>query len=148
MIVKLLLLPHKSHFVLVVPKRERNETIAVGDLDVRQNGSSVLIFILPQTIIEEINNRTGNNFDKDVAAQSMLQIKEILLKSQKLQQSALVNSEDEFKFSYFDDIDDALVQGLEQNQDFFSMLLANPEIKKQVLGIFVTEVYKTLKNKL
>lgn len=99
-------------------------------------------------IIEEINNRTGNNFDKDVAAQSMLQIKEILLKSQKLQQSALVNSEDEFKFSYFDDIDDALVQGLEQNQDFFSMLLANPEIKKQVLGIFVTEVYKTLKNKL
>ena len=98
-------------------------------------------------IIEEINNRTGNNFDKDVAAQSMLQIKEILLKSKKLQQSALVNSEDEFKFSYFDDIDDALVQGLEQNQDFFSMLLSNPEIKKQVLGIFVTEVYKTLKNK-
>ena len=98
-------------------------------------------------IIEEINNRTGNNFDKDVAAQSMLQIKEILLKSQKLQQSALVNSEDEFKFSYFDDIDDALVQGLEQNQDFFSMLLSNPEIKKQVLGVFVTEVYKTLKNK-
>ena len=98
-------------------------------------------------IIEEINSRTGNNFDKDVAAQAMLQIKEILLKSQKLQQSALVNSEDEFKFSYFDDIDDALVQGLEQNQDFFSMLLSNPEIKKQVMGVFVTEVYKTLKNK-
>ncbi len=98
-------------------------------------------------IIEEINNRTGNKFDKDVAAQAMLQIKEILLKSQKLQQSALVNSEEEFKFSYFDDIDDALVQGLEQNQDFFSMLLSNPELKKQVLGIFVTEVYKTLKNK-
>ena len=99
-------------------------------------------------IIEEINNRTGNKFDKDVAAQAMLQIKEILLKSQKLQQSALVNSEEEFKFSYFDDIDDALVQGLEQNQDFFSMLLSNPEIKKQVLGVFVTEVYKTLKNKV
>jgi len=98
-------------------------------------------------IIEEINNRTGNHFDKDVAAQAMLQIKEILLKSSRLQQSALVNSEDEFKFSYFDDIDDALVQGLEQNQDFFSMLLSNPEIKKQVLGVFVTEVYKTLKNK-
>ena len=98
-------------------------------------------------IIDEINSRTGNHFDKDVAAQAMLQIKEILLKSQKLQQSALVNSEDEFKFSYFDDIDDALVQGLEQNQDFFSMLLSNPEIKKQVMGVFVTEVYKTLKNK-
>jgi type I restriction enzyme R subunit len=61
-------------------------------------------------------------------------------------QSASVNTEDDFRFSYFDDIDDALVLGLEQNQDFFSMLLNNPEIKKQVLGIFVTEVYKTLKN--
>ncbi len=98
-------------------------------------------------IIEELNSRTGNNFDKDVAAKAMLQIKEILLKSEKLQQSALVNSEDEFRFSYFDDIDEALVQGLEQNQDFFSMLLNNEEIKKQVLGIFVTEVYKTLKKK-
>ena len=98
-------------------------------------------------IISEINSRTGNNFDKDVAAKSMLQIKDILLKSEKLQQSASVNSEDEFRFSYFDDIDDALVEGLSQNQDFFSMLLNNPEIKKQVLGVFVTEVYKTLKNK-
>lgn len=98
-------------------------------------------------IIEEINSRTGNNFDKDVTAKAMLQIKEILLKSEKLQQSAVVNSKDEFRFSYFDDIDDALVQGLEQNQDFFSMLLNNPEIKKQVLGVFVEEVYKTLKNK-
>ena len=82
-----------------------------------------------------------------MATKALFQIKEILLKSQKLQQSALVNSEDEFKFSYFDDIDDALVQGLEQNQDFFTMLLGNPDIKKQVLGVFVTEVYKTLKNK-
>ena len=98
-------------------------------------------------IIAEIKSRTGKHYDEDVAVQAMLQIKEILLKSQKLQQSALVNSEDEFKFSYFDDIDDALVQGLEQNQDFFSMLLSNPEIKKQVLGVFVSEVYKTLKNK-
>ena len=97
-------------------------------------------------IIEELNSRTGNNFDKDVAAKAMLQIKEILLKSKKLQQSASVNTEDDFRFSYFDDIDDALVMGLEQNQDFFSMLLNNPDIKKQVLGIFVTEVYKTLKN--
>lgn len=98
-------------------------------------------------IVDEINSRTGSHYDKDVAVQAMLQIKEILLKSQRLQQSALVNSEDEFRFSYFDDIDDALVQGLEQNQDFFSMLLSNPEIKRQVLGVFVPEVYKTLKNK-
>lgn len=99
-------------------------------------------------IIEEINNRTGNHFDGDVAAQSMLQIKEILLKSDKLLQSALVNSEDEFKFSYYEDIDNALLQGLEQNQDFFTLLLKDEDLKKKVLGIFVPEVYKTLKKKI
>ena len=48
-------------------------------------------------------------------------------------------------FSYFDNIDDALIEGLEQNKDFFSLLLNNKEIKKQVLGIFTEEIYKSLK---
>ena len=46
---------------------------------------------------------------------------------------------------YFDDIDDALIEGLEQNQDFFSLLLGNDEIKRQVLGIFTDEIYKSLR---
>ena len=29
------------------------------------------------------------------------------------------NIQKDFEFSYFDDIDDALIEGLEQNQDFF-----------------------------
>ena len=45
----------------------------------------------------------------------------------------------------FDNIDDALVKGLEQNQDFFSLLLNNEEIKKEVLGIFTEEIYKSLR---
>ena len=44
-----------------------------------------------------------------------------------------------------EDIDDALIEGLEQNQDFFSLLLSNDEIKKQVLGIFTEEIYKSLR---
>lgn len=51
----------------------------------------------------------------------------------------------DFEFSYFDDIDDALIEGLEQNQDFFSLLLSNDEIKRQVLGIFTDEIYKSLR---
>lgn len=39
---------------------------------------------------------------------------------------------------------DALIEGLEQNQDFFSLLLGNDEIKKQVLGIFTEEIYTGL----
>lgn len=96
-------------------------------------------------IIAEINNRMGKTYDNDVAVKAMLQIRDILLKSEKLKTSAKNNTVKDFEFSYFDDIDDALIEGLSQNQDFFSMLLSNDEIKKQVLGIFTEEIYKSLR---
>ena len=96
-------------------------------------------------IIAEINSRTGKAYDNDVAVKAMLQIRDILLKSDKLKTSARNNTVKDFEFSYFDDIDDALIEGLEQNQDFFSLLLSNDEIKRQVLGIFTDEIYKSLR---
>lgn len=96
-------------------------------------------------IIAEINSRTGKAYDNDVAVKAMLQIRDILMKSDKLKTSARNNTVKDFEFSYFDDIDDALIEGLEQNQDFFSLLLSNDEIKKQVLGIFTEEIYKSLR---
>ena len=41
---------------------------------------------------------------------------------------------------------DALIEGLEQNQDFFTLLLSNDEIKRQVLGIFTEEIYRSLRD--
>ena len=96
-------------------------------------------------IIAEINSRTGKAYDNDVAVKAMLQIRDILLKSDKLKTSARNNTVKDFEFSYFDDIDDALIEGLSQNQDFFSMLLSNEEIKRQVLGIFADEIYASLR---
>lgn len=97
-------------------------------------------------IIAEINSRTGKNYDNDVAIKAMLQIKDILLKSDKLKTSAKNNTIKDFEFSYFDDIDDALIRGLEHNKDFFTLLLNDKDIKKEVLGIFTEEIYKSLKN--
>lgn len=97
-------------------------------------------------IIAEINSKTGKSYDNDVAIKAMLQIKDLLMKSEKLRTSAKNNTIKDFEFSYFDDIDDALIEGLSQNQDFFSLLLNNDEIKKQVLGIFTDEIYKSLRN--
>ncbi len=97
-------------------------------------------------IIAEINSRMGKNYDNDVAVKAMLQIRDILLKSDKLKTSAKNNTEKDFEFSFYDDIDDALIEGLSQNQDFFSLLLDNEDIKKQVLGIFAEEIYDSLKN--
>ena len=96
-------------------------------------------------IIAEINSRTGKSYDNDVAVKAMLQIRDILMKSDKLRTSARNNSIKDFEFSYFSDIDDALIEGLSQNQDFFTLLLQNDEIKRDVLGIFTDEIYKSLK---
>lgn len=99
-------------------------------------------------IIAEINSRTGKAFYNDFVVKAMLQIRDILLKSDKLKTSARNNTVKGFEFSYFDDIDDiddVLIEGLEQNQDFFSRLLGNDEIKKQVLGIFTEEIYTSLR---
>ena len=96
-------------------------------------------------IIDEINNRTGKNYDNDIVVKAMLQIRDILMKSDKLKTSAKNNTQKDFEFTYFDDIDDALIEGLSQNQDFFSMLLANDEMKREVLGIFSDEIYKSLR---
>ncbi len=96
-------------------------------------------------IIDEINSCTGKNYDNDVVIKAMLQIRDILMKSDKLKTSAKNNTQKDFEFSYFDDIDDALIEGLSQNQDFFSLLLSNDEMKHQVLGIFTDEIYKSLR---
>lgn len=40
----------------------------------------------------------------------------------------------------------ALIEGLSQNQDFFSLLLSNDEMKREVMGIFSGEIYKSLRD--
>lgn len=96
-------------------------------------------------IIADVNSRVGKSYDKDVAVKAMLQIKDIMMKSEELKASAIVNEPSDFEFTYFDNIDDALVEGLSQNQDFFSLLLNNEEIKKEVLGVFANEIYRSLR---
>lgn len=96
-------------------------------------------------IIDEVNARAGKQLDNDVITKSVLQIKDLLLKSEKLKTSARNNSEKDFEFSYYDDMDEALVEGLSQNQDFFTFLLDNVDVKRQVLGIFLHDVYDKLR---
>ena len=44
-----------------------------------------------------------------------------------------------FEFSCFNNIGCALIDGLSQNQAFFSVLLGISDVKRQVLGIFTDE---------
>ena len=97
-------------------------------------------------IIREINSRMGKHYDNDVAIKAALQIRDIMKKSEELKTSAKNNSEQDFEFAYFDHVDDALIDGLEQNQDFFTLLLQNDEIKREVLGLFLSDTYHSLRN--
>ena len=96
-------------------------------------------------IIREINEKTGSNFDEDVAVKSMLQIKDLMMKSNNLKSSAANNKEKDFELTYFDNIDNILVDGLDQNQKFFTFLLKNKDFKKEILGTFAEEIYHALR---
>ncbi|MFA6836900.1 MAG: DEAD/DEAH box helicase family protein [Fibrobacteraceae bacterium] len=103
-------------------------------------------------IIAEINSLAGKNFDKDVVTKAMLQVRDIMLKDDKLKTSAQSNTEKDFEFAYYDNIDETLVEGLEKNEkfqdqikDFFTLMLNRGDFKKQVMGIFAESVYDSLK---
>ncbi len=98
-------------------------------------------------IIAEINSKNGTAFDTDVAVKAALQIRDIMMKNEDLKKKAAVNTERDFAYPFYDNIDEALIEGLGQNESFFTLLLNNEEIKKEVLGIFMGEIYKSLKKK-
>ena len=97
-------------------------------------------------IIDEINAVYNQNFDVDVATKSALQIRDLLLKNGHLRDSARNNSLKDFRFAFFDAVQDALLDGYEQNQDFFALLLENDEKKRELMQVFLEDVYKNLRN--
>ena len=96
-------------------------------------------------IIDEINAAYNKNFDLDVASKSALQMRDLLLKNGHLRDSARNNSLRDFRFAYFDAVQDALLEGYEQNQEFFALLLDNDEKKRELMQVFLEEVYRKLR---
>ena len=96
-------------------------------------------------IIEEINARFGLNLDEAVVTKAIFQIKDLLAQQKELQASAASNTVQEFEFSFYSKLDDALVEGFSQNESFYSLLLKNDEVKREVMGLFVPELYKMFK---
>jgi len=96
-------------------------------------------------IIAEINSRTGKDFDNDVTIKAILQIKDLLMKSEELKVAAKNNTENDFQLKFFEVLDDTLIEGINVNKDFFTLLLNDDETKKEVLGIFAADIYNNLK---
>lgn len=96
-------------------------------------------------IIEEINAVSGNKSDPGVVSKSALQIRELLLRDERLKASARSNPLADFKFTYKDSVNDALVAGYEQNTDFYTFLLGNAEYREKLTQVFMEDVYRTLR---
>ena len=96
-------------------------------------------------IIDDINARTGLNLDVDEASRAIMQIRDLMMRSDDLRKSARNNSEDDFRFSFYSNVEDALIAGFDQNRDFYSLLLDNKDIQKEVLGLFIPGLYKNLR---
>ena len=96
-------------------------------------------------IIEEINEQLDLDIDDQIAVSGAVSIRELMKKNPKLKQSALVNSREDFEFSFEDEIDKALTDGYTQNQDFFGVLFSNEDFKKRIAKIFIDDVYQSFK---
>ena len=96
-------------------------------------------------IIEEINSKTGKNYDARIASKAILQINEQFLKSKTMQNRAQHNKLQEFALVFFDEVDSILSNNISQNEDFFELLLNNDEIKHRLFDTFVDDIYIRLR---
>jgi len=96
-------------------------------------------------IIDEINTIYGSKGDTGVRTKAAMQIRDILLKDARLKASAKNNPYSDFKFTYKDSVSDALVEGYDQNVDFYTLLLGNEELRDKITDVFMEEIYKTLR---
>lgn len=100
-------------------------------------------------IIDEVNALYDNDYEPDFTTKAAMQIRDLLLKNpvlkDRLEKSAKNNTLSEFKFTYDDCVQDALVEGYDQNVDFYTLLLNNEEIRAKFANVFIIEVYRILR---
>lgn len=101
-------------------------------------------------IIDEVNALYDKDYEPDFTTKAAMQIRDLLLKNpalkDRLEKSAKNNTLSEFKFTYDDCVQDALVEGYDQNVDFYTLLLNNEEIRAKFANVFMDEVYRILRD--
>lgn len=100
-------------------------------------------------IIDEVNALYEKDYEPDFTTKAAMQIRDLLLKNatikERLEKSARSNTIDGFKFTYDDCVQDALVEGYDQNVDFYTLLLNNEEVRAKFAMVFMTEIYQILR---
>ena len=100
-------------------------------------------------IIEELNALYDKSYEPDSTTKTAQQIRDLLLKNpdlhERLEKSARINNYDDFKFTYDDCVQEALVLGFDQNVDFYTLLLDNEDVREKIASVFMLEIYKVLR---
>lgn len=100
-------------------------------------------------IIEELNALYDKSYEPDSTTKTAQQIRDLLLKNpdlrERLEKSARINNYDDFKFTYDDCVQEALVLGFDQNVDFYTLLLDNEDVRGKIASVFMLEIYKVLR---
>lgn len=95
-------------------------------------------------IIAEWNAKYGKSFDPSVAVSSLIALKETLAKDEKIRRSAKVNSKRDFVNTVDDQTESALVDNYDKNIDWYSFLLDQKEIRKDLIHILVDDLFDGL----
>lgn len=100
-------------------------------------------------IIDEFNALYDKDYEPDFTTKAAMQIRDLLLKNpglkERLEKVQKNNTLNEFKFTYDDCVQDALVEGYDQNVNFCTLLLNNEEVRAKFANVFMTEVYRILR---
>lgn len=74
----------------------------------------------------------------------MIALKETLAKDEKIRRSAKVNSKRDFVNTVDDQTESALVDNYDKNTDWYSFLLDQKEIRKDLIHILVDDLFDGL----
>ncbi len=100
-------------------------------------------------IIAELKALYDKSYEPNSTTKTAQQIKDLLLNSPslhaRLEKSAKINSYDDFRFTYDDCVQEALVQGFDQNVDFYTLLLNDENVREKISSVFMREIYQILR---
>ena len=92
-------------------------------------------------IIDEVNALYDKNYEPDSTTKNAQKIKDLMLNlpvlRNRLTKSAKINTLDDFKFTYDDCVQDALVSGFDQNVDFYTLLLNDSTVRDKFAKVFI-----------
>lgn len=126
----------------IKPKIEANPNVKLPDLDgVEGEDEEERLSV----IIKQLNSLYGLDADPKVITKSMGQIKAALTANKKLAKTAKVSSFEQYLLPFYQAGQDAISDCLDQNEQFFSLLLKNEDAFKIVLDAISKQVYESQK---